>query len=164
MTRLFLAVWPPDEVVEQLCALPRRDQRGVRWVRPEKWHVTLRFLGDAGRDDVYASLRGTTLPAATAVLGPDVRRMARSAVVIPVAGLDELAAVVGAATADVGEPIGPRPFSGHLTLARLRPGATCGLVGTPVAAELRVAEVVLVSSDRTHEGATYDVIGRWATV
>jgi RNA 2',3'-cyclic 3'-phosphodiesterase len=163
MARLFLAVWPPGQVVEQLRALPRPDQPGVRWVRPEKWHVTVRFLGGAEPADVFSCLNSTMMPAATAVLGPVVRRLARSTVVIPVAGLDQIAAVIGLATADIGEPAGPRPFHGHLTLARLRPGATCDLVGTPVAVELRVAEVVLVSSGLTHEGATYHVIGRWPT-
>ena len=38
MARLFFAVWPPDDVVEGLTALRRKDQRGVRFVRPENWH------------------------------------------------------------------------------------------------------------------------------
>ena len=45
--RLFVAVWPPEEVVAELTALPRKDGRGVRFVAPENWHVTLRFLGQA---------------------------------------------------------------------------------------------------------------------
>jgi 2'-5' RNA ligase len=163
VARLFLAVWLPAQAVEQLSALPRLDRPGVRWVPPANWHVTLRFFGDAEPIDALSSLAGTALPAATAVLGPVVRRLGTRAVVIPVAGLDELAAVVGAATADIGRPPGPQPFTGHLTLARLLPGATCDLVGTPVAAEVRIAEVVLVASDLTHDGATYRVIGTWAT-
>ena len=46
MARLFVAVWPPDEVVAELMALGRKDRRGVRFVHPERWHVTLRFLGE----------------------------------------------------------------------------------------------------------------------
>ena len=69
-----------------------------------------------------ACLAGATLPTATAVLGPAVRRLGPSALVVPVAGLDGLAAAVGDATAGVGLPPGPRSFTGHLTLARLRPG------------------------------------------
>jgi 2'-5' RNA ligase len=163
VARLFLAVWLPAQAVEQLSTLPRLDQPGLRWVPPANWHVTLRFIGDADPIDALSSLAGTALPAATAVLGPVVRRLGTRAVVIPVAGLDELAAVVGAATADIGRPPNPHPFTGHLTLARLLPGATCDLVGTPVAAEVRIAEVVLVASDLTHDGATYRVIGTWVT-
>jgi len=131
-------------------------------VPPSNWHVTLRFFGDAEPADALSSLTSTALPAATAVLGPVVRRLGQSAVVVPVTGLDALAEAVGAATAEVGRPSPPRPFTGHLTLARLRPGATCDLVGTRVAAEIRIAEVVLVASDLTHDGATYRVIGTWA--
>jgi 2'-5' RNA ligase len=52
MPRLFLAVRPPEDVVAELMSLRRKDQRGVRFVRPEQWHVTLRFLGDADIDEV----------------------------------------------------------------------------------------------------------------
>ena len=103
-------------------ALPRPDQPGVRWVPPANWHVTLRFLGEAEATDVHARLAGVTLPAATAMFGPAVRRLGRSALVVPVAGLERLAAAVTAATADIGDPPGTRSFNGHLTLARLRPG------------------------------------------
>ena len=42
--RAFVALWPPEEIVVRLEGLHRKDQRGVRFVRPENWHVTLRFL------------------------------------------------------------------------------------------------------------------------
>jgi RNA 2',3'-cyclic 3'-phosphodiesterase len=163
MARLFLAVWPPPDLIEQLDGLPRQDQPGVRWVPPANWHVTVRFLGDAEPSDVHASLAGVSLPAATAVFGPVVRRLGKRALVVPVAGLEELASAVGTATADVGEPPGPLPFNGHLTLARLRPRAMCDLAGTPITAEVRVAEIVLVRSDLGPEGATYQVIDRRPT-
>ena len=72
MTRLFVAAWPPDDVVAELRALPRKDQRGVRFVPPENWHVTLRFLGAADPDAVGAALDAATFPAATARLGAGV--------------------------------------------------------------------------------------------
>ena len=126
--------------------------------------VTVRFFGDAEPSDVVASLADVTLPAATAVLGPVVRRLGPSALVVPVAGLHDLAAVAGAATAGVGMPPGPRSFNGHLTLARLRRGTTtCDLTGTPVAAEFRVDEIVLVRSELARDGATYHPVSRWST-
>ena len=56
MARLFIAVWPPEEVVEHLRSLRRKDQRGVRFIPPENWHVTLRFLGEADEREVAAAL------------------------------------------------------------------------------------------------------------
>ena len=48
--RLFVAVVPPEDVVEDLEGLlaPRRDTsegRDLRWTSPESWHVTLAFMG-----------------------------------------------------------------------------------------------------------------------
>ena len=37
-------------------ALPRKDERGVRFVHPDSWHITLRFLGDTDPDLVEAAL------------------------------------------------------------------------------------------------------------
>ena len=68
--RLFVAAFPSDEVVEALSSLPRPVEPGVRWVPPERWHATLRFLGDADPDEVAARLARVELPAATASVGP----------------------------------------------------------------------------------------------
>jgi len=43
--RLFLAVALPDEVKTALLR-PYRRMPGVKWVRPEQMHLTLRFLGE----------------------------------------------------------------------------------------------------------------------
>jgi 2'-5' RNA ligase len=136
----------------------------VRWVPPEQWHVTLRFLGDTDREAVAHALEASPLPRATAELGPVVSRFGRSTVVLPVAGLDELAAAVRAATAHVGPPPDPRPFAGHLTLARLRHRAACGVAGSRLRAAFDVLEVVLVDSELRPEGAIHRVVHRVATV
>lgn len=119
--RLFVAVWPPEEVGALLAALPR-DRPGLRWTRPEQWHVTLRFLGDVdSAEPVRAALGDVRSPPCQAAFGRVVRL--GSAVGLSVVGLDELAAAVLAATASCVPPE-PRPFRGHLTLARSRrPGA-----------------------------------------
>ena len=52
MARLFVAVWPPDDVVAELAALPRPDQPGLRWTTPDQWHEKmLRRFVDRRRDD-----------------------------------------------------------------------------------------------------------------
>lgn len=48
---MFVAALPPEDVVEDLEAFwePRRadpSARGVRWTRPEQWHLTLAFCAD----------------------------------------------------------------------------------------------------------------------
>ena len=47
--RLFFAVWPPESVRTSLwrALAPLREAApDVRWVPPERYHITLRFLGD----------------------------------------------------------------------------------------------------------------------
>lgn len=160
--RLFVGAWPDAAALDVLRRLPRPDEPGVRWVRPEHWHVTLRFLGDGDPEEVLAALRSVPLPAATAVLGPQVARMGRHVVVVPVAGLDALGAAVVGATAGLGDPPDPRGLRGHLTLARLRHRGACGVAGERVAASFPVGEVALVDSVTRSDGPEYRVVGRVA--
>ena len=161
MTRLFVAVWPPEEVVEELRALPRKDQRGVRFVPPDNWHITLRFLGAAGIDDVARALDGLQATRAKARLGPGIDVLADRALVVPVHGLDDLAAAVTACTADLGERPRAR-FIGHLTLARLKHHVPMPrALGMMVEAEFDVDEVALVESRLHPDGARYQTVATW---
>lgn len=150
--RLFVAVRPPPEVVATLAALARPERRGLRWTPPEQWHVTLRFFGPVDADQVGAAVRGVAEaaaaePPASARLGPEVGRFGRRVLHVPVAGLESLAAAVVSRTADVGLPPDPRPFAGHLTLARNRGKASlAGLAGAGVAARWEVDEVAVMAS------------------
>jgi RNA 2',3'-cyclic 3'-phosphodiesterase len=161
MTRLFIAVWPPEEVVADLTALHRKDQRGVRFVVPESWHITLRFLGEARPDDVRAALEGWSMPAATVRLGPAVDVLAERALVLPAAGLDHIATEVAERTAHLGEPPRKR-FTGHLTLARFKPSADMPRVlGSTMNAEFVADEIALVQSRLEPSGARYETIDTW---
>ena len=166
MNRLFVAVWPPDFLIEQLRTLDRPPQPGLRWTTEDQWHVTLRFLGDmapAEEEPLSAGLGGAAarMSSVTAAAGPHPRPLG-AVWVLPVAGLDDLARAVGAATGDVGEPLPDRPYRGHLTLARARrPGLLRGLPGATVAGGWPVTDITLVRSHLGSGGARYEVIGRW---
>ncbi len=161
MARLFIAVWPPEEVVDELTALHRKDQSGVRFVRPENWHVTLRFLGDTELGEVISALDGIVLGAARACLGPAVDVIAQRALVVPVGGLEELADGVIERTNHIGDPSRKR-FIGHLTLARVKSNVQMPRVlGTLFNAEFDVEEIALVQSRLDPEGARYETIETW---
>src|SRR5476651_87460 len=51
MPRLFTALEIPPEIGESL-ALLRGGLPGARWITPDNYHLTLRFIGDV--DDVIA--------------------------------------------------------------------------------------------------------------
>lgn len=117
---MFVAVWPPREVVEALAALPRPGVPGLRWTRPDQWHATLRFLGSVEEQEARQAFGRIQAGAPVEVIaGPETGRFGRRVLHVPVDGLEGLAASVVAATAGVGQPVEHRPFSGHLTLARV---------------------------------------------
>ncbi len=161
--RLFVAVWPPTEIIERLSGLDRPHIDGLRWTTAEQWHVTLRFLGDA--DEVAAKEAFGRISAdgpTTAELGPVTGRFGRRVLHVPVSGLERLAAAAVAATADVGMAPDSRPFTGHVTLARardrrgvdLRPLSDMAVIGT-----WEVGEVTLVASHLGGRGPSrYEVV------
>jgi 2'-5' RNA ligase len=164
VTRLFVAVWPPAGVLDAIAALPRADEPRVRWTRREQWHVTLRFLGQAEIQTAAAALetvRWDRVSPALVRLGPVVSRLGRSVICLPASGAERLAETVSEATAEVGEPPDPRPFTGHLTLARLRNRGACRLAGHRFAGEFRASEVTLVESRQSSGGAEYVVVARF---
>jgi 2'-5' RNA ligase len=161
MARLFIAVWPPEEVVAELTALPRKDQRGVRFVQPESWHITLRFLGDADPDEVIEALGDTSFAPAQARLGPAVDVIRERALVVPVDGLDALADHVTQRTNHIGEPPRKR-YLGHLTVARVKPHVPMPrALGSLVSAAFDVEEIALVQSRLEPTGARYETLDTW---
>lgn len=162
MTRLFLAVWPPEDLVSEMMSLRRKDQRGVRFIPPDRWHVTMRFFGEAVVDDVEEAVDAVDLPPAVAGFGPAVDVLGERALVVPVTGVDELAEVVTKATRGVGDPPPRRPFSGHMTIARVKRGAPMPpALGSMVDGTFEVDELALVRSRLEPDGARYDTITTW---
>ena len=99
----------------------------------------------------------------TAVAGPVTTRLGRSLVILPVSGLDRVAGAVIDRTGSFGEPPDPRPFAGHITLARAKRGVTLdGLLGAPLSARWSVTEVTLVASELHPTGAKYSVVARFS--
>jgi 2'-5' RNA ligase len=167
--RLFVAVWPPAEVLDVLDRLPRPDHPAVRWAPRDRWHVTLRFLGDVVEDERPALEQAVAATAAAhpvrrVALGPATVRLSRSVLAVPVAGLDDLGQAINAATAGFGEPPEDRRFTGHLTLARSRSRAVlpAALAGLRVEAGWDVSEVALVRSHLGGGGPRYVTVARFS--
>jgi len=158
--RLFIAAWPPAPIIEELAALPRPDEPGVRWTTRDRWHVTLRFLGPVELADAQEGLARIAAAPAEARVGPRVARLGRQVIVAPISGLDELADATVLATAGLGQPPDPRPFAGHITLARLGHRGACRLTGHALSGAWPVTEITLVTSDLGRSGARYRTVAR----
>ena len=162
--RLFVAVRPPERVLDALAALVRPDDPAARWTTREQWHVTLRFLGNV--DDpapVVAALRGAvrTLSPVEVVLGPHAAMLGRGVVQLPVEGLDELASVVIAATASFGKPPDERRFKGHLTLARTK-GRAVDRSSLDLSAAWTVEQLELIRSHLGQGPARYETVAAFS--
>lgn len=149
--RLFIAVWPPPAVVDAIAALDLPVNDALRLTAPDQLHSTLRFLGNI--DDVDAvtrALDGVSHPPVDVAIGPATRRLGHSVLMVPVAGLDTLAAAMPF-------PAG-RPFTGHLTVARARSRHQVprALSGIPFSATWRATSFALVRSQTKPTGAVYD--------
>ena len=120
MPRLFVAVWPPQTLVDQLAALPRPSVSGVSWTKPYRLHITLRFFGECDQDEAMDTLASASFPTARVTLGPEPEQLGRGVVMLPAEGIDELAAAVSDATRFIGDPPPDHPFVGHITVARFR--------------------------------------------
>jgi 2'-5' RNA ligase len=138
MTRLFVAVTPPADVVEPLVAAVARGRAvvpGLRWVDPERIHLTLAFLGpvdDETRVDLAERLARVARrhpPVAAALAAPG--RFGDRVLWAGVAGeLGPLAAGVRRAASRAGiEGLDTRPLRAHLTLARARDDRGAGGTG-----------------------------------
>lgn len=170
--RLFVAVWPPDDVIGLVAGLSRPDVPDLRWTVRPQWHVTLRFLGDVGQvDEVSRSLNELSGSGAEpVVLGPATSWFpGRRVLQVPVAGLDDLATRVNQAIGRVGQgqwASEEQSFRGHLTLARVRGRARINaavakqLEGQPISAEWVVRSVSLVESALRSDGAHYSEVTR----
>jgi len=161
--RLFVAVWPPEEVLELVAAAPRPEVEGLRWTTRDQWHVTLRFFGEVEVEEALVALRRVSAEATVAELEPETGRVGKRVLHVPVGGLEAVGKAVIRATKKVGRPPEDRPFSGHLTLARARDrrrGVDLQpLCGVAVAASWPVTEVCLVQSHLSSKGANYEVVG-----
>jgi len=126
--RLFVALVPPADALDELAAAVEalRATPGLRWTRPEQWHVTLAFLAEVDE---------RTREALTPRLERVARRHAPPTLALAGGGrfggqvlwtrvdgdqaaLRRLADAVRAAARRCGLPVDTRPYRPHLTLAR----------------------------------------------
>ncbi|GAY08845.1 RNA 2',3'-cyclic phosphodiesterase [Pseudonocardia sp. N23] len=133
--RLFVALLPSVATIRALDAAvaPVRVTRPeLRWVAPERWHVTLAFLGevpDDRRDDLAGQLGTAARGGAPLRLVVDgAGRFGDRILWAGVGGdgerLHGLAAVLAAGVARARIPLEHKEFRPHLTLAAARPPAS----------------------------------------
>ena len=174
--RLFVAIVLDERVRSRLAAVQERLRGkwpGVRWVRPELVHLTLKFLGDVGDGDVSSVVDSVALAAETCE--PFEMKVAelgcfpsRGPVRVIWAGVREDTGALLACSEAVDSALElngfereRRSFSPHLTLGRVREDRSgAGLREAVAQRELAetiqsVASIKVMSSVLSPSGPTY---------
>ena len=165
--RAFLAVPLPAAVRDACAALQSRwYTAGVRarWTPPENLHITLHFLGEIAHG-ATAQLAPMLAPAVVRVAtahiairgtgafpdGPQPRVL-WAAIEDPAGCLASLHEAAAHVLAQQNFRVEARPYTPHITLARLVPGAGAG----PVAGQLAHTEEALLGSTDVTEVVLYE--------
>jgi len=178
--RSFIAVKMPLDAIERLSEAQdrlRAAEADWKWVRPDTFHITLKFLGEVegGRisavwDSVCEAVADSR-PFAMALRGlgafPNLHtpRVAWVGIDEGSAALVGLAAKVESACELHGFERERRPFRAHLTLGRARrpapnpslAAAIEGMAGADLG-EAAVDRILLMKSQLTPRGAQYEVL------
>ena len=176
--RLFLAIPLTENARSALRLHLQHEALPGRVVPSEKWHLTLRFLGDTSHDRLarlQETLRAEPLGHATDItfggLGAFPRAARASVLWIGVTdgapALQSIAARVEAAVQRAGFAPETRAFAPHLTLSRLQPPRDVGALVErvpPLDIRMTVDAVVLVSSHLGRGPSRYEDVGRFELV
>lgn len=185
--RVFVALNLPQDAKNVLSQAMQQLQEelpdGIRWVRPDGIHLTLKFLGDvdAGQVEPVLSAMGRVasldehspfdLELTRLGMFPNARepRVLWAGVGGDIPALTMLQESVDEAISGLGFPPERRPFRPHLTLGRVRDQATAAdraRIGAQVSRlslgaspPWTVREMHLIHSNLTPAGAIYSCLG-----
>jgi len=173
--RLFIGLGIPEHLRMSLAAL-QGGIPGARWVKPENYHITLRFLGELSRHqarDIDAALSDLDVPEFEVALsgvgcfGSKGRVRDVWTGVVPEGALNHLQSKVERACVQEAMPPDRRKFKPHCTLARMRdvPEHACADFMNAHAAfstmPFDVERFYLYESHLGREGAHYEVVAEY---
>jgi 2'-5' RNA ligase len=169
MPRLFTGLEIPADVAFAL-SLKRGGLQGARWIDPENYHITLRFIGDVDGQTANEVIDGLDRLANSEAFAVRIDHLAAFGGDKPralIAGLENNAALMHLQSAQervlqrLGLPAESRKFTPHVTLARLRGTSPADLAryiaeaGRFTALEFPVRRFVLFSSRDSVGGGPY---------
>ena len=174
MVRLFSAIELPGPVRDELAdrlAVVRAATPELRWLPPERWHITLGFYGDrehADRRGAWFRERARTLRPARVRLRAAGRFPGVLWVGVNALDGDNAAALRKLAGTLGDQPLDQLAFVPHVTVARWKRGRAGNEAATRAAAALDgyrgqwwlTSEVVLYRSDLTADGPVYTALDR----
>lgn len=184
MIRTFIAIDIPEHTRSALETIEKKLQQAeapVSWIKPDRIHLTLKFLGDVSPEriaEIQTLLRGiaaSTRPFRLQPAGcgafPTIKQM--RVLWVGIRGdegpLGQLHRQVDSAMASLGFQVEDRPFRAHLTLGRVKGRHSLRLLQETLtglhnfeAEAFDVRDLVLYKSELRREGALYTPLFRIA--
>lgn len=180
--RIFFAIdlAEPTKVklMEIMRALKKSSRsQGIRWTRPENFHVTLQFLAEVRREHLPLLIANVRAKLATVSQNPEMKFGAINifpnpyrprVIVLEVLAqekLAELSKLIGEGIQATQYEIEGRPFRAHLTLGRIKQPRAMNLsfieeCSLPEFDTIVVDNVALFRSEPQPEGSLYTVLDR----
>ncbi|MFN3360822.1 MAG: RNA 2',3'-cyclic phosphodiesterase [Pseudanabaenaceae cyanobacterium] len=178
--RAFLAI-PPDRSAHALlreyqqCLIATEGSQGIRWVKPEQFHLTVRFLGNLSPGQIQAlvallnhSLRRNghlSLTLGAPVFFPAHRPHTIVCPVPTTPALQQLVDLGEKCAQAVGVEAERRQFQGHITLGRCKDMPMQRnrpvLAYDPPQLPWIATALVLYQSSLTPQGAIYTQLAAW---
>ncbi len=178
--RLFIAIALPETVRKEIGEAAKKSmvpKSGVRWIKPDHFHVTLHFLGDQG-DHVLpvlfkllesAAAVTSVFPLAFGGLGAFPNLKKPRVLFVPVTrGMEDLIQLtqkISESLKKAGILAAENEFYGHVTLGRVKIlkgiSKTVQSLQTNIPARLAVTRatgITLFKSELTPEGSNYQVL------
>jgi len=174
----------PEDVKKRLTEAQHRlatavTQSSIRWVGPEQFHLTLRFLGNVAAErlenlaSVFHQACAQSRPMRLRAEGigffprPHAPRVVWAGIRGDVPALGEFQRRIEAAVQPFSAEPGQERFHAHITLGRIKSitraeldtlSATAGGMSTALFGEWTAAEVQLIRSQLSPNGARYSVV------
>lgn len=173
MPRLFVGIELPEELKQHLSGV-REAYPAARWHGPEQLHLTLNFIGNV--DEQHARRMAAALagigesPFSLAVqgvgyFGTPQRPSVLWAGLAPSAALHQLQQTLEQRLMPLGLVVEERPYTPHITLARVRPGVPLQAFLQQYAqlssSAFQVDHICLFLSSGGEQGVRYQVIERY---
>jgi len=156
--RLFVAVDPTDEIRAQIGKLVESIKKpgdGIKWVKENDLHLTLKFLGEVKDQDLDKVIREVEAAAE-----------GRESFKVTFKGLGKFPHVIWIGLKEgekelkeIAEKLGTEEFSAHLTIGRVKKGGIRIEEFKEIElGEMRAEKIKLIKSTLTPRGPIYEII------